>query len=293
MSLCVAMLHGIYFQKEIFFVAGITRQAYNKHWKSEDVKEGRDRVILALVQQARGHWGYKKMGSRPLHTALGINQIGINQFEKLLSENSLTVPFKRRRIITTEGLRDNSDVNRIKGLEIRDINKVISGDITYFYAEDELYYIFTLKDAYSKMIVGLYGSKTMRATSAVMCLKQVIRMRKYNALKDCIHHSDAGSQYKSALYRSCGSFFKWSIADNCLENGMAEQLNFILKDHYLENEKIGNVMQLNSFLSKVKKFMNEVRPVKELRYKTPLQFEKDLKNIPIKKRISFRFSSFR
>ena len=132
----------------------------------------------------------------------------------------------------------------------------------------------------------------MKATSAVMCLKQAVKMRKCNALMDCIHHTDAGSQYKSSLYRSCGSFFKWSIADNCLENGMAEQLNFILKDHYLENEKIGDVAQLNSFLRKVKKFMNEVRPVKDLRYKTPLQFEKELKKIPLTKRVPFRFSSF-
>jgi len=64
-----------------------------------------------------------------------------------------------------------------------------------------------------------------------------------------------------------------SIAENCLQNGMAEQLNGVLKNDYLINEKIKTVTQLNNALKKVKKLINEERPVAELGYKTPVAFE--------------------
>jgi len=214
------------------------------------------------------------MGSRVMYHQLKIEKIGITKFEKIVSNNGLTVKIKRKRIITTHGLYEKFDANLINGLVLNNINQVISGDITYLILNDRTYYIFTLKDMYSKRIVGLYGSSTMMAINALIVLNQAIKLRGMG-IRKCIHHSDAGSQYKSNIYKNrlnkCE--MRMSIAENCLQNGMAEQLNGVLKNDYI-SKSIKNVKDLNRQLAEIKRLINEERPVKELNYRTPVEFEK-------------------
>ncbi|HAT76929.1 MAG TPA: hypothetical protein DCS19_08795 [Flavobacterium sp.] len=214
------------------------------------------------------------MGSRTMYYQLKIDYIGINKFEKIVKENGLTIQQKRKRIITTDGFYEKCDTNLINGLTLHYINQVIAGDITYLILKDKTYYIFTLKDMYSKRIIGLYGSDTMMATNAIITLKQAIKLRGKD-INNCIHHSDAGSQYKSIAYKNMlnKNQIKMSIAQNCLENGMAEQLNGVLKNDYIIKD-IKNVTDLNKQLKEIKRLINEEKPVKELNYKTPMEFEK-------------------
>jgi putative transposase len=218
------------------------------------------------------------MGSRVMYHQLKIDHIGINKFEKIVSEQGLTIKTKRRRIVTTDGFYEKSDTNLINGLVLNNINQVIAGDITYLILNDKTYYIFTLKDMYSKRIIGLYGSDSMMATNAIITLKQAIKLRG-KSISNCIHHSDAGSQYKSKAYKNTlnKNQIKMSIAENCLQNGMAEQLNGILKNDYIV-KNIKNVNDLNKQLIEIKRLINEEKPVKELQYKTPIEFEQWIGN---------------
>lgn len=277
-------------QKEILAVAAISRQSYHKHFKKREADLGKEELILTQVKEARKTMTYRKMGARPLYHALAIRDMGINQFERLLSANDLNVEVKRSPVKTTRSQHHRMDINLIKNTSINDKNQVISGDITYLSVNGKFYYISTLKDAYSKAVIGLYGSDTLEAVHTVKCLKQAVRYRGgATNLKGCIHHSDGGSQYKSHLYRNTATYLRWSIAANCLENGMAEQLNFILKNHYLEEEKVTNVDQLNRLLKKVKKIINEKRPVEQLGYRTPAEFEEHIRGIPLNERPLFVF----
>jgi putative transposase len=218
------------------------------------------------------------MGSRVMYHQLKIDHIGINKFEKIVSEQGLTIKTKRRRIVTTDGFYEKSDTNLINGLVLNNINQVIAGVITYLILNDKTYYIFTLKDMYSKRIIGLYGSDSMMATNAIITLKQAIKLRG-KSISNCIHHSDAGSQYKSKAYKNTlnKNQIKMSIAENCLQNGMAEQLNGILKNDYIV-KNIKNVNDLNKQLIEIKRLINEEKPVKELQYKTPIEFEQWIGN---------------
>lgn len=218
------------------------------------------------------------MGSRVLYHHLEIHDVGINKFEKIVSKNGLTIKISKRRIVTTDGLYEKSDTNLINGLQLNGINQVIAADITYLILHNTTYYIFTLKDMYSKRIVGLYGSNTMMATNAIITLKQAIKLRG-SSINNCIHHSDAGSQYKSNIYKKTlnSNKLKMSIAENCLQNGMAEQLNGIIKNDYIDTN-IKNVKDLNKQLREIKRLLNEEKPVKELGYKTPVEFEQWLEH---------------
>jgi putative transposase len=221
---------------------------------------------------------HKNMGARVMYHQLKIDTVGINKFEKIVSENGLSVKIRRRRIITTNGLYEKTDKNLINNLVLFNINQVIAGDITYLILNDKTYYIFTLKDMYSKRVIGLYGSDTMLATNAIITLRQAIKLRGESIFK-CIHHSDAGSQYKSKAYKNVlqRHQLKMSIAENCLQNGMAEQLNGIIKNDYIDTN-IKNLRDLNKQLTEIKRLINEEKPVKELGYKTPVEFEQWLEH---------------
>lgn len=272
------------FRKAIYAVAGVSRQAYHQQIRQSKKVKNRDDLIVEKVIKFRKR--HSRMGSRILFYALKIEGVGVNTFESLLSSRGLSAKYKRKRIVTTTGVYEDTDVNLISGLKISDINQVIAGDITYFKSGVKLFYIFTLKDTYSKRIVGLYGSDNMLAINAVKTLRQVITLRKKASLCNTIHHSDAGTQYKSGMYKallkSCE--IKMSIADNCLQNGMAEQLNDIVKNYYLINEKITTVNGLNKALCRIKKIINEQRPVKALGYRTPVEYERWIAGLALSQR---------
>ena len=243
---------------------------------SKEKNEKLEQIIVSKAQKIRET--HKRMGARVMYYQLKVEDIGVNKFERILSKNGLSVKIKRRRIITTDGYYENCDTNLINGITLTNINQVIAGDITYLILNNKNYYIFSLKDMYSKRIVGLFASDTMLAINAVKTLKQTIKTRGVN-IKNCIHHSDAGSQYKSNVYKNLlkKNYMKMSIAENCLQNGMAEQLNGVLKNDYIKNQ-IKDVKSLNKQLNNIKRLINEERPVKALGYKTPIEFERWIKN---------------
>lgn len=273
---------GRYNKTGLYRAAGITRQGFEKQRKKQLKQEEQASSLKQRIIKAREQ--HKNMGSRVLYHYLGINHIGINKFEQFVSENGLNVRKLRKRIITTVGTYQEQDQNLTCGLALKDINQLIAGDITYLIFKEKKYYVFTLKDAYSKRIIGLYGSDNMMAINAVKTYQQARRLRG-SALKQAIHHSDAGSQYKSNAYKKllAKDDIKISIAGNCLENGMAEQFNSVLKNDYMI-DNIKDVKHLNRVLTKIKHLINNERPVAALGYRTPVQFEKWIQTQPVEAR---------
>ncbi|MDD2635727.1 MAG: DDE-type integrase/transposase/recombinase [Bacteroidales bacterium] len=235
---------------------------------------------------------YKRLGGRRMFFKLNVKTVGINKFEKIMSANNLGVKIRKRRIKTTQGVHEETDRNLINGLELNDINQVIAGDITYLILANKTFYIYTLKDMYSKRIIGLHASNNLFAISALIALIQGCKLRR-KSIYNCIHHTDAGSQYKSKIYRKKikDNKLRQSIAENCLENGMAEQLNGMIKNDYLP-DKIKSVEELNRVLVKIKNALNNEIPIKALGYKTPVQFEDKIKNIPKDQRLVIKLHDF-
>ena len=273
------MIAGHYSKAAFYVAVGVSRQfLYKRRLRKEKIEEIVT-PIVTLVQKKREQ--FKKLGSRRLFYILDIQSMGINRFEKILSAYNLTVKIKRKRIITTQGYYEEGDVNLLNGKELNDINQVIAGDITYYSTPKKTFYICTLKDMYSKRIVGLYGSDNMLATTVIKALHQAIKLRG-KGIHGCIHHSDAGTQYKSLIYKNLikKHHIVPSIAENCLQNGMAEQLNGAIKNDYIPSN-IKSVKELNKFLTHIKKTINEEIPVENLGYMTPVKYEEYLKSTPL------------
>ena len=270
---------------------GISRQAYYKRLCKQSSKEQLYQAIEQLVIKNRRI--KSRVGLRTIYYKEQLSSLlGINQYEQQMSSLGYALKPYRSFLKTTDSRGHfNKFDNLISGLNLYAENLVIVGDITYYQNAGELYYIFHFIDYYTLELKGLLGSKTMEGLYAEKCLRQVFdynQTKKYNYL--LILHTDKGSQYRSYKFQAMlrKAQIRPSHAENCLENGLSERANGIVKNEYLIDYDIRNVTQLNSVLKKIKKQVNEVWPSKTLGYKTPQQFAqwtRELKEIdrPIKK----------
>jgi len=280
--------------EQIYEAVGISRQAYYKGKKKSKEKEETQAMVVQKVEQVR--LKHKKMGSRLLYTAAQISEIkgvGITKFEKLMSELNLVQKLNRKWVITTIPVKHQYP-NLINGLVLQSPSKVVVGDITYYHTEGNRYYIFTLKDMYSKRVLGLYGSDNMKKEIALAALAQMFEVRSEEELAGLIHHTDAGTQYLSNAYKEelRKKRIQISVAKNCLQNGAAEQLNGVVKNDYLDNYVIKNTRELNKALEEIKDLINREKPVAALKYKTPIEFEEYILGISEEKRPKVELYNF-
>jgi transposase InsO family protein len=265
--------------ESFYKVINKSRQQYWQIQKREERKEEEEEKIVDAVLKCR--LDHPRMGSRVLYHALrnkGIELgVGINKFESIVKNNGLLVgKAKSPKPKGSDGKGKGRYVNKANGIKLNDINQLIVGDITYFEVERAWHYIFTLKDVYSQKVLGLYPSKTMRKEDALKCLEQAVKRRGAEKLHGCIHHTDNGSQYDSKLIveRLKEIGMKISRARSWQENGSAEQVNHIVKNMYFEGWHVETFKDLKAACKRYIKLNNTERPIKQLGYMTPDEFEK-------------------
>lgn len=259
----------------LYTIAGISKQGFYKSITKE-VKDITLRYRVAdIVKEVRKD--HPRMGSRPMYYKLGIREMGINKFEKIVRESGLGVTQKKRRIITTQSNPNHHHYpNLTYGKKLNGINQLWVSDITYWPMEDETYYLTLMQDVYSRRILGYHADANMFAENNIKVLEQSMGLRgkrKYNL--ELIHHSDKGSQYTCKEYekRLITAEIDISMAKNSLENPYAERLNGIIKNDYLAYENIFNLSSLYQALEKVVWLYNNQRPHSELEFLTPVEFE--------------------
>lgn len=253
----------------------ISRQAYYKQMQRSEKKGALYDSLEQIVIQNRGQ--KSRAGLRSIFYKDKLSSLlGVNQFEQEMSARGFALKPVKSRIKTTDsrGHAFKFD-NLISDLEINGENQLIVGDITYYSNKGNLYYIFQFQDYYTLEIKGLTGSQNMEGINAEKCLLQVFRynkQRKYH--HRLILHTDAGTQYRSIKFQNMLSLaqIRPSHAKNCLENGLSERTNGIVKNEYLNDYDIRNLNHLNIVLKKIKHQVNEVWPSKSLGYKTPKEY---------------------
>lgn len=276
--------------ERIYSQIGRSRQAYHQAVSTNLRHQIRNQEIVDLVLKWRTR--HPKMGSRTLYyTMLGAGvelPFGVNSFERLLSKRNLTVgTAKRFSPLTSDGLGKKNYPNLTNGIILNDINQLIVADITYFWVSSRWCYLFILKDVYSQRIISLVPSENMKTENAIKTLKDLKRLRGKEVLRNCIHHSDNGSQYEAGKYKTYLEALKMKIsrARSCKENGSSEQSNHVVKNMYLQHFGIYSFPELQVACKKVKRLMNKERSVKLIGNITVDRFEKSLIDLPKNKRI--------
>jgi putative transposase len=213
---------------------------------------------------------HQKMGVRKLYTLMEPFmldhqiKIGRDALFDLLAANNLLIKRRKRKVYTTNSshwLRKYP--NLIRNFVPTKANQLWVSDITYWKIETGFLYISLITDAFSHKIVGYQVAETLEAIASIEALKMAL-----GALKEpliyLIHHSDRGIQYCSSEYvkllQDYGIPISMTENGDPLENAIAERINGIIKEEYLNCYQVNNLSEAEELLNQVVQLYNEERP---------------------------------
>lgn len=266
---------------------GITRQAYYKNIKYQKKAIAEDHITLQLISAIRKD--HPRMGGRKIYFMIkeDINRLNIKLgrdalFDLLASEHLLVQRRKRKHITTNSNHWYRKYPNLIKDLVPDGPDQIWVSDITYIRTKQEFLYLFLITDAYSKKILGYRLAKNLDSIHAVNSLQDAIK-NTCKPISGLIHHSDRGIQYCSKEYTDLLNKHAISISmtenGDPLENPIAERINGILKDEYL-NDKINNHNNLDiKELSNAIEKYNTLRPHLSCEMLTPQEAHRTQGNL--------------
>lgn len=159
--------------------------------------------------------------------------------------------------------------------------KIIIGDITYIRLRGGKFcYLAMWQDKVTRRIIGWSLSMEMTAELIISALRKAIRKGLVKA--GAIVHSDQGSQYGSNSFRLLlqQNGFRQSMSGkgNCYDNAQAESFFSRFKAELIENGVFEDLEQARSeIFSYIEGYYNRVRLHSSLGYKSPLEFEQELK----------------
>lgn len=272
---------------------GISRQAYYQQgWSTESTCVEQELIIQEVLRIRQYH---RAMGTKKLYEKLQSfmleHQIKMGRdalFDTLKSHN-LLVRRKKRSVYTTQSFhRYHKYENLIKGFVPTAINQLWVSDITYWRIGEKFVYISFITDAYSHKIVGYHVNKTLETYGSLQALKMALsgfveEPTKYFKLR---HHSDRGVQYCSDEYVKLLAQNNIQISmtqsGDPLENAMAERINGILKEEYLQFYEVENIEQAAEYLEHAVELYNNDRPHLSIGLLTPSNIHQN-KQIKIEK----------
>lgn len=269
---------------------GLTRQAYYQHrWHQEDSSVEAELLIQEVQTIRRLH---PAIGCRKLMVMLQSflldHQIkmGRDAMFDLLAANKLLVRRRKRNITTTWSKHwMRKYPNLIKDLVPLKVNEVWVSDITYFKIGEKHVYISFVTDAYSRKIVGYHVADTLDAVHSVSALKMALSQSNTNFI-GLIHHSDRGTQYCCAEYvkvlQDYGIAISMTENGDPLENAIAERVNGIIKEEYLNHYQIKNKKEIEQKLQQAVTQYNQHRPHLSCNMLTPEDVHQN--NLPTQRR---------
>jgi transposase InsO family protein len=271
---------------------GITRQAYYQNiWNGVSTSLEEELVIQQVKSIRKNH---RRMGTRKLYEMIQPFilehqiKIGRDALFNMLSANHLLVRKRKRRIQTTNSyhwLRKYP--NLIREFVPTAINQLWVSDITYWKLNENHVYISFITDAYSHKIVGYQVAETMEAIESIQALQMALSALGAESHLQLIHHSDRGIQYCSHAYVKLLQDYDVQISmtenGDPLENAIAERVNGIMKEEYLETYAIDNIKNAKELLKAVVNLYNNERPHMSIGNFTPNHIHQSTTKIKTKK----------
>ncbi|MFM7017910.1 IS3 family transposase [Flavobacterium sp.] len=260
---------------------GVTRQAYYQHFWHQEHYAFEDELIVSEVLKIRKN--HRHMGVRKLYELLQPflleHQIkmGRDRLFDVLSANYLLVKRRKKQTITTNSYhRFKRYPNLIREFVPNTPNQLWVSDITYWKIKSFFVYISFITDAYSRKIIGFHLGDSLQTSQTIEALKMAISGVSIEKKElELIHHSDRGIQYCSDKYVKLleSNNIAISMTENGdpLENAIAERVNGIIKEEYLNDYQVDNVGEARELLKAVVNLYNNERPHMSIGNLTPNQ----------------------
>lgn len=248
---------------------GISRQAYYQHQWEGISTSFEEEILIKEVRNIRQY--HRKMGGKKLYELLepfmlAHNiKIGRDALFSILAANHLLVKRRKRKIQTTNSLHWlRKYPNLIRDFVPTGINQLWVSDITYWKLGDKHSYISFITDAYSRKIVGYNVAESLEAIESISSLQMALSALGADKPLQLVHHSDRGVQYCSSGYVKLLQDYNIQISmtenGDPLENAIAERLNGIMKQEYLEDQNINTLNEAKILLEQVVNLYNNERP---------------------------------
>lgn len=163
----------------------------------------------------------------------------------------------------------------------RGAGEVIVGDITYIRLRDGSFcYLAIFQDKFTRRIIGWAISMSM----TVQLVLDAFQMARRRALvkRGAIIHTDRGSQYAAVQFRRLlyiyGFRQSMSAKGNCYDNAQAESFFSRFKAELIEDGIFESIEEAQTeIFSYIDGYYNRIRLHSALAYKSPLEFEKELR----------------
>lgn len=255
---------------------GKSRQAYYQRLKYNYKEEVKADILLQLIAKERKLM--PRLGGRKLLLRIQARlpeelYLGRDSFFDFLREKGLLIRKRRNRTRTTlsnHWLRKYP--NLVKDFVPQRAHQLLVSDITYIETMEGFGYLSLVTDAYSRKIVGWALGSTLEARHTVSALQMALRQLS-KGTREIYHHSDRGIQYCCEDYVKIlkKNHFMISMTENGdpLENSIAERVNGILKDEWLNHMKLETRAEANRQLAQIIKTYNQQRPHSSLDMNTP------------------------
>ena len=259
---------------------GKSKQAYYKHKRKSFSELEVEQEILSQVAIFRADMPV--IGGLKLYylvnSVLGdAMDMGRDKFLNLLHRHKLIIPPRKTHHTTNSNHIYFKYPNLVKELVVSYVNQVWVSDITYIYTTDDKFcYLHLITDAFSRMIIGFVLAPTLEAKYTIEALEQAIHNAGGGNLCGTIHHSDRGVQYCCDDYvlrlKSHSIRISMTEDSNPTDNGVAERVNGIIKNEFLE--PLPTPRTLQEALPMVQHAVhtyNHLRPHLSLDMRTPAQ----------------------
>lgn len=229
----------------------------------------------------------RRYGSRRICAEMQSKGVVVGRYKvrRLMREQNLRAicPKRFKPRTTDSGHQALVSPNLLKeiGNEPSSWGEVIVGDITYVpLVGGRWCYLAIFQDKLTRRIVGWALMERMTAELVVKALQMALRQGLIK--RSAIIHTDRGAQYVADQYRAllkrCGLRQSMSGKGNCYDNAQAESFFSRFKTELVEDGIFEDAAtaRMESF-SYIESYYNRQRLHSSLKYKTPMEYEQELK----------------
>lgn len=200
-------------------------------------------------------------------------RLGRDAFYRLLHDSGLMIRIRHRHTRTTNSYHNyRLYPNLIRGYIPTAPNQLWVSDITYIPLSVRFCFLSLVTDAYTREIVGWVLAPTLEYKYTQQALENAIDYVDTD-LDGLIHHSDRGVQYAYDLYTNLlvSNRIKISMTENGdpLENALAERVNGILKQEWLNQYRFQTIDDVRPVVEKIIEYYNTKRPHASINMMTP------------------------
>ncbi len=242
-------------------------------------------LIRAAHRRGRGYYGSPRVHDELRDQSIRVSRKRVAQ---LMREEGLVGRSRaRRRVQTTDSrhsyrVADNLLKRRFTPQQVARPNRFWCGDITYLSTAHGWVYLATVKDLFSRRIVGWAVDDSLEATLVATAWQRALRTRGFGACQGpVLYHSDRGSQYCGTLFQDLlkcsGTQPSMSGKGECLDNAVAESFFGTLKAELLADQpgdrfasKTQAALLVGDYIDN---FYNSIRKHSALGNKCPIAFE--------------------